>query len=189
MDDSKSISNTEIRDMFAKVLTEVQSIKCDISNSIDGLETLQGNREAKVQLLESAQESLKKEVSTANEEIKSCKSKMSQMADVIDRQGQMINELKDAMENMEKDKFRNNLFIKGLDYDEDENCTDVVKDFFKTRMKITETIELRKANRVGKSKTMFVQLVNVKDKSKIYSHVKNLQGQKNLKDKYFSIED
>ena len=36
---------------------------------------------------------------------------------------------------------------------------------------------------------MFVQLVNVKDKSKIYSHVKNLQGQKNLKDKYFSIED
>ena len=66
---------------------------------------------------------------------------MLQMADVIDRQGQMINELKDVMENMEKDKFRNNLFIKGLDYIEDENCTHVVKDFFKTRMKITETIE------------------------------------------------
>ena len=89
---------------------------------------------------------------------------------------------------------RANLFITGLEEDEDEspeNCKEIVTNFFSQTMKVSKSIELQSAKRVGTGdpRSMLVTLANANDKSSIYKCGKNLKDVKNSQDKSYFVSD
>ena len=74
---------------------------------------------------------------------------------------------------------------------QDENCTQLTKNFFKHKMKIVGDVPIRFVCRTGngKNKPILVSLMNPADKAHIYTHVKHLQGQKDELKKPYRVED
>ena len=92
---------------------------------------------------------------------------------------------------MEMERFKPNLFIKGIVESKDEDVVAEVKSFFKNQLLIAEDIPIKHANRTGKGKvrSIFVALENSRDKAQIYGNITNLQDKKNELDKYYRVED
>ena len=92
---------------------------------------------------------------------------------------------------MEKDSMRPNLVIRGIGEMQDEDCKQVVNDFIKEKLRITDGINLKKAFRIGKGKNraILVTLTNPGDKATIYNNVKHLKGQLNYLQCPYQIDD
>ena len=78
---------------------------------------------------------------------------------------------------MRRRDIRNNLIISGIIEERDESSSDCkvkVVNFFKEQMQIDEEINIEYAKCIGQNKKerpILVRLVNVTDKSIIFSHV------------------
>ena len=68
---------------------------------------------------------------------------------------------------LQKDKTKGNIVVKGLARSESEDCEHVIQDFFKTQMEITEEIGIRDCFRLGKGKTAAILVMLEKDKDKL----------------------
>ena len=92
---------------------------------------------------------------------------------------------------MEKDSMHPNLVIRGIWETQDEDCKQVVTDFIKEKLRITDEINFKKAFRIGKGKNraILVALTNPGDKVTIYGNVKHLKGQINYLQCPYQIDD
>ena len=103
----------------------------------------------------------------------------------------MIRELNDKIEDLQFKEKRPNLVIHGIIESKEEQCLDVVENFFTNTMGIEQKIKCYDAHRIGKSKNrpMLVKLKYAKQKGLIYSHVSNLQDKTNSNEKPYRVED
>ena len=76
------------------------------------------------------------------------------------------------------------LVIKDVEYSEEENVVQVVKNFIANKLEITQEIGIKQAYRLGKKskfRPIMVHLSNSADKAIIFSNTKNSRGnEKNL---------
>ena len=78
---------------------------------------------------------------------------------------------------MESKNMKKNLLLSGIKEIEGENCSQVVKNFFKDKLKIEEEVQIKKAFCIGKgeNRQLSITLSDVVSKGVIYKHVKNLK--------------
>ena len=113
---------------------------------------------------------------------------------MVQRQAQEIKLLKEANENKEAVRLRNNLLISGLEEDDEEspdNLIQLVTDFFSQTMGIRNSITINNARHQGNANPhmIVVTLQNLKDKGIIFKHVKNLKDVRNINDDRYFITD
>ena len=123
-----------------------------------------------------------------------CVDSVDVLSGVTVRHDRAIEQLQKKISNMEAKLHNHKLILHGLVEKEGENPAHVVLEFFKTKLLITDTIELQEARRVGNAKEakvrpIEVSLVNIKDKAKIYKHTKNLKDVKNENGYSYQIRD
>ena len=120
--------------------------------------------------------------------------KIKLLSAIVIRQDARIMQLESALEAIQRNFRRPNLFIDGLT----ERHGDVLKDrieqvqeFFKEKMEIQEEIKVKKAFWIGSSKNrlMKVELVNSDDKGLIFAHASNLKGKRNARRRLYFIND
>ena len=185
------ITNDKIFDMFNQIMTEVRVMREERSKDHIFYENCQKQISEQVTAVQTSTKTLKTELAESNKEVKFCKEKITQLAEVLHRQSHVIQELTSKVEFFEKEKLKTNIFIRGITEKQDENCTQLTKNFFKHKMKIVDDVPIRFACRTGngKNKPILVSLMNPADKAHIYTHVKHLQGQKNELKKPYQVED
>ena len=117
--------------------------------------------------------------------------RISQLIDVQSRQQHVIQELKNKVDALERDRIWPNLIISGIRETEEENSMTVVKNFFKEILGLVHDIHMKKAFRIGKGKNRAIKVIlsNPGDKGLIYANVKKLQGKKGVNEKPYRIED
>ena len=133
------------------------------------------------------------ELSKCKTQLKVCQMQLNEVIGVMIRQEQMINECREHIETLTHKLNKNTLRITGLDTMENENCIDVVADFFKQRLGIQQDIVVSDAFRVNGNvagnKPMIVHLQNAWDKGIIFKNTKKLKDQVNASDQPFSVSD
>ena len=180
--------------MFSTLLTNMNSMKTTLQEDIQKLREEKETVTQQVTKIEAEQQKQQVTNMKNTDDIKYCQVKMIQMAEVIQYQGQKIDELNEKVERMETENLRPNLIIQGILETPNENCKESVTNFFQSTMGITKSIFIKKAYRMGKVKAgkhrpLSITLVNETDKAIIYCNVATLQNKTNeLKMKY-KIDD
>ena len=115
---------------------------------------------------------------------------LTEVQGVVIRQDQIIQECKSRLQEIQRYNSREVLRIQGV-IEEEEDCEQQVKDFFKQKLKIQ--IKIKEAFRVGLkgnySRAIWVYLSNPRDKGLIFANVKNLKDVVNEEDDPYCVDD
>ena len=115
--------------MFKSLLSSVVGVKSGLLQEIKELKELHTSNSTKIVEMEQKQKEKEKEVELVKKDLVSCEDEMERMVNMIARQNQIIAELHNKVDDLEKNKYKSNLFIKGIDFGDDEQCVQVMKDF------------------------------------------------------------
>ena len=120
-----------------------------------------------------------------------CADQVEVLSGVTVQQEKEIRKLQEKLDNIEANANRHKLIISGLIEKEGENVTHEVLAFFKAKLRIDMTIELRYARRVGQGDTRAVEvgLMDIGQKGLIYKSLKNLKDIKNEKGFTYQVWD
>ena len=182
------ITNEKVAKMFDMLISHMVEIKTDLQVEIQQERT---DKERRIVQLEQNQIKGDNEVKKVKDANSFLMTKIDKLADTVARQDQVISELHNKIEIMEKEKLKPNLLIKGIQEEQDENCVELVQNFFKEKMEIDEIVGIRKAFRIGKGKNQAIlaTLLDSAFKVKIFSSVNKLQGKKNHLKRAYHIDD
>ena len=179
LDQMKSEMKTEMKQMVQELKEELKSeISAEAKGSLKKLD--------KVDI-----ETIENDTKNLSTKLKLCELKLNEVTGVVIRQNQELNECKEKIEQIQEFNARKILRIRGLEEFEEENCVDVVKDFFKTKLKIRKDIVVKEAYRVGKGldRLMKVVLKYPRDKGLIFGGAKHLKDVTNENDKPYFVDD
>ena len=120
-----------------------------------------------------------------------CQVKLAESSGASVRQQQMIEESKDDIEEMKGKMNRDQLRIRGIVENKDEDCVTKVGEFFKNILEIEKNIEIVDAFRVGqgKNRPILVFLKNSRDKKWVFGNVKKLADVTNELNNPYNISD
>ena len=154
----------------------VQELKEELKNEI--------STEAKgsIKILDKVDiEEIERDNKNLSTKLKLCELKLNE---VVIRQNQELNECKEKIEQIQEYNARKALQIRGLEEFEEENCIEVVKDFFKMKLKIRKEIEVKEAFWLGKGLDRPVKVIlrYPRDKGLIFGGTKNLKDVTNEND-------
>ena len=128
--------------------------------------------------------------------VESISTRLDLIGNMIIKQEEASEVLEDTVKGIKRSKTRPNLVVRGLVETLSENVektAEIVKEFFKNEMEISESIEIKKAYRLGKKekgdRPMMIKLANANDKAVIFKSAPKLKGKKNVKRKLFNIDD
>ena len=180
-------NNQQIIGMLQALMTSVTEIK-------DDLKLLREDKErntTEITAIKVQQSTHAEQIESLEDKSKVCNNKLHQLADVVAYQAQVIKEMQNKIHKQEEDSMKPNLIVHGITELEGENCTAVIKQFFKDKLELVHDLQIKKAYRLGKSKKrpILVCLKNAYDKGAIYANVSKLQGKTNEKKKPYRIED
>ena len=180
---------------WKKLLAEVKSeLQTSISNTHETLSAeitrVEQTCNANTTSITTLQGDLKQTKTT----LKTTQLQLTQVTGLVIRQSQELIECKEEIEVLKNRLDSNVLIIQGLIESENENCTQLVKEFLKDKVKVTKEIEIQDAFRLGKKsekyeRTMKVFLANPRDKRHIYANTKNLKDVVNDNDRPFYVKD
>ena len=182
------VTNETVLEMFQQLITKIDSVKTDLTSQIQDVKL---NNTTKCEAITKDVKDNRSDINKLQDQCKIQDIKLTQMADTIANQGQVIDELKSQMLHVRRDKLRPNLIIHGIIEKKGENLTNVLQGFFTQTMKITKPILIKKAHRLGNGKYKPIKIVlnDANDKGVIYSNAKNLQDKVNKLNKNYRIED
>ena len=184
--------------------TEVNSDKMDIQAILDNMNSrfdkideklnLVDSHETKIQAIEVKAEATRQKVVLVSDQVKECcndHAKVNLLVDLVIRQDEQIQMLKERVTDLQSRSMKANVIISGIKEKEDEDCKELAKDFFKTKVKTEGEIEIEAAHRlgVGQNRQMVVRLADVEDKAKIFENSKNLKDLTNEDNKKFFVND
>ena len=167
---------TEFKAMKSEMLTQ-QNLREMVIEIVKSL-SAETRREVKQEVVKEIKADVKEEVTSVvkkemtkhatenkkmKEKLESCESKMSQIESEAARGVQMIESVRDRMNDkmqffenkmldLEARGRRNNLLFYGVKEEGSENCFSVVQDIIKNKLKITETIRIERAHRIGEKR-------------------------------------
>ena len=170
-----SISNEQVGRMFMTMMKEMQDIKKEL------ISTRQRDDTA-IKEVTNKQDDQQAAINRISGETAYCKTQVNKLTDVVTRQSHIIKELKNKVEDLEKNQIKDNIVIKGIEVSDNENCKELAQRFFKNNLKIENQIGIKGAFRIGKKnkyRPILVMLNHNTDKATIFSHSKNLKGQLN----------
>ena len=125
--------------------------------------------------------------------VNTLESQVKSLTNTIVRQDALISKLKAKEAQAELKNVQNNLVIHGITESKEENCVHMVEEFFKNVLKITETVQVQDAFRLGKkdksNRPMLIKLHSSKEKGKVYSNIKLLKEVWNEKNQKYKIWD
>ena len=170
---------------------EVATLRTDFMQGIEELKVDQNNLKEQLRKSEEKWEKTDKDLKVVQNELKTCQIKLDTVIGVTVRKDLELRECKDEVESLRAHNSRDMLRIHGIRVQDKENLYETVKTFFQTKTKITKTISLIDAYRVGKGnyKTIVIQLQNFKDRWVIFNHAKNLKGIVNDENKPYLIKE
>ena len=178
----KSLSAESRREVKQEVVKE---IKADVKEEVTSV--------VKKEMTKHATENKK-----MKEKLESCESKMSQIESEAARGLQMIESVSDRMNDkmqffenkmldLEARGRRNNLLFYGVKEEGSENCFSVVQDIIKNKLKITETIRIERAHRIGEKRgqnqrPLIVRFLDYSDKVVVKKERKSLPTNVSMSD-------
>ena len=168
---------TALENMKVELQGSIDNVRSDLTESINSLKT--------------KKETLQRDLKDAQRQLKVCQLQLNEVSGVSVKQDQQLSECQAAIEVLKEKVDRPTLKITGIIESKKENCSELVKSFFKDTMKISSDIPLIDAYRVGKgtNRLMVVQLANPRDKGKIFAKGKNLKDVRNREDKPYNVFD
>ena len=174
----KSTLTESFKELSKNLMEDITALRVENKKVREDLESL-----------ESKQVETDAKVDENSGKMKVCQEQIRELQGIVIRQDQIIQECKSKIEDLQAHNGQNIIKIRGLKEEEGENCREVVKSFFKNKMKITTTVGMNKLYRIGKGKhrTMLIYVKTLQDKKTVFSHVKSLKGVKNEVNKSYQI--
>ena len=176
-------------------LPEWKTMLLTLQSSIDkigkDLNEDKTSREKAIKEAKTAGQQVSDELKGLKTEVTGYKNELKLLKDTIIRQDQEIKECKAEIEQLQLLNMKPNLIIGGLIRNEDENCKEVVMNFFSNVLKIEQEIKIKNAYRLGKGKKapMFITVRNADEKFEILKKAINLKDVTNSQDEKYSIEE
>ena len=149
------ISNADVIAMFEVLLSKVETVKTDLTQQIESLRKEKLETDNKLNKLEENQKNNTQKVNKVCEQQANCEDKVNRLRNMALYQNQVINELNQKVEGLQKEGMSDKLVIKGImekDKEGKENCMEVVKHFFKHTMEIEQEVHVKRVYRMGKGK-------------------------------------
>ena len=176
------------------VLGMLNSISAQISGIAMQMSSMKTDIQSMEAKLDGVNFDMQEQQNTLDETVERCNNCFDQvdlLTTVSVRQENEIGKLKDRLNRIEADSMKSHLLISGIEEKEEEDCSKLITNFFKLKCKITDTIEIKDAHRIGQgtNRTIRVKLADDDDKGKIFNNAKNLRGKKNNRDKGYFIQN
>ena len=189
---SQNANSTEAlstEEMLKKISTQLMELQGDVKD----LKVTQGT----VTTLETNYMGYDDRMKDVEDMVSSDNLQVRLLTNIVIKQDQEIASMKKVIRSLQQKEIKNNLIIGGIIESSDEDCKQMVADFFKNELCITQTIVITDAYRQGAKKddkpdftrNIVVRLRNVADKKIIFEHTSNLAGKKNVKKKLFIVKD
>ena len=122
--------------------------------------------------------------------------KIRVLTNIVIRQEEQLDSISEVQKNERRAKIRRNIRISGLPEEKDEKpekVKELLKDFFKEKLEISDEIKVKSAFRAGpkgrQDREIVAKLVDVADKGKVFKNTKNLKGKENAKRKLYFVND
>ena len=166
--------NNAMPSMYNDVL-ELKLAKNNVSARMDGLEFEQENDHETLQ--------------RQGETIQFLCDKVDIMSKLLMKQENQIDTIKARRCADDAKPYRANLKIVGLMDQDGKNPTELVNDFFKNMLQISQGVEVVQAYRLkfGDPAPIIAKLKEPKMKQTVFDKVSNLKGKKNKKDQYYGV--
>ena len=186
--DPENLSNSE---MFKLILQTVTKNKEDFETAVSGQNRRISEIEVSNRSINSTITKLQGECNDNCKKVQVLEEKVEVLENMIIRQSAMLSESRNKEETREVFALRNNLVIHGIVEEKNESCMQVVNNFFTNIMRITDTVHVQDAHRLGKgeNRPLLVKLKAPREKGKVYKNTKELKGVKNVKGKGYKIRD
>ena len=156
----------------------------------------QGKQASKEAEINSLLDSLGKRMDTTESLVSENELKIKILSNIIIRQEEQINNLKEQLWLERAAKRKPNLVVSGIiehDNETPKETVQKVSQFFKDQMEIQEDIKVKKAQRLGdpnaKDRPVLIKLENAQEKAKIYKNITHLKGKQNTKRRLFYVND
>ena len=183
----KPMTMESLADLITGLTTKVRGLKQDIADVKDS--------KSKVTSLETIVKEEKEKLNTTVNTVNADSLKLQMLTAIVIKQDARIEELTKEVKQLRKQQKKANSFISGLIKTDTEETkyhkVEIVKNFFKDQMNITEEIPIRDAYRqgLGNLRQMCVIFENTDDKYKILSKSSVLKGKKNVRRKLYFIDE
>ena len=144
-----------------------------------------------IQSLQDKNVSLTTDINSLKDEISQLKHQVSNLSNATIKHDNIIDELQDRNESRDQREMKNNLIIRGIAEKKHENCLQTAANFFKNTMKITDTVQIIRANRLGKGtdRPLLIILKSPGEKGKVFKNVKNLKDVRNDNNKKYQVRN
>ena len=188
---SDKMDTGKVVEMFEKLMLQMESVKTGLSAEIQELKQEKNNNTGKIEEIGRKTDEIANEVRKIKSNNDFQGVKIDKLTETVARQNHVIQELSGKVERLQQDKLREHVVIHGIVEKKGENCTSIAQYFFKNTLELSKEIEVVKAFRLGKGKyrPLQVTIMNVHDKSLIYSNAEKLKDKTNEKKKSYRIED
>ena len=179
-------------------LTHLEALITNLTSAVNGIKNditeLKTSKSEKLSVPEKTCAENTTAVQEAIQVVENESLKVKILTAIVIRQDHRIKVLENEVQAMHGRQRKANIIISGLDDIEVENVENTktkVSSFFKDQMCITDDIEVKKIDTLGKgpNKAVVVKLANLNDKSKIFDNVSNLKGKHNARKKLFFVNN
>ena len=121
-----AVSNEQVMSMFSQLLSSINESKTELSREIQQLRT---EKDANIQDMERKQLAQEVKLVKLENENLLCKRQIGQLNDALAFQNQVMLELRQKVDNIQKDQLRPNLIVHGILEESKENCLAKAKSF------------------------------------------------------------
>ena len=196
-DETAQLGDSDGEVTFNRQQKEEENLDKELDELIEGMEPEGVKNFLKImcQTVREMQKTIKDDKVKLTKRIKAVEEKNILLSKVAVKHDGDIQTSARRINNVELRNTRNNLIVSGIKEAKGEKCKELADAFFKNQLLITKPVAIRSAWRLGatsdqdRSRDLMITLEDVKDKSVIHKHVKNLKGIKNSDGKEYFVND
>lgn len=169
-----------------------------LQKSVDGVlkkvsqqEIISSNTSLKVEEIEEKVNQNANEIDDVNKELHESKFQLKVVADIVIKQDEQINLLKQKITEMQKREMSANIVISGIPENKNEKPLVLFNSFVQKALELQELIPANKAFRIGtgRNRPLLVELRHSENKSKLFANATKLKGKVNQNGKPYFLSE
>lgn len=173
------------------MITKLQESMDDVLKKSGNQEIISSNNTHKIEDLQDACEKNASEIDEVIEELKETKFQLEMVTNVVIRQDQQIDLLRQKIVDMQQREMSANLVISGITERKGEKPLQLFNEFVTKQLEMQELVPANRAFRIGSgvNRPLVVELRHPENKKRIYANATKLKGKTNEKGNSFFVSD
>lgn len=178
---------TKLMEMMQKLQQSVDGASKKVSTQ----EILSSNTSHRIQDLHEQMSKNEETIDDMDKELQETKFQLQVVSNVVIRQDQQINFLKQKISEMQQREMAANIIISGIPESKQEKPLILFNTFVQKGLELQELIPANRAFRIGSgpNRPLLVELRNPENKGKLFANATNLKGKRNSKGGSYFISD